>query len=71
MLVFVLQRLSLHWEVLIMLLPDFPFTFHQIVNGMPRYSRADWEGLPDHLRDVPREYIFKLGASAAASACSG
>ena len=28
---------------------------------------ADWEGLPDHLRDVPWEDIFKLGASAAAS----
>ena len=30
-------------------------------------SRADWDGLPDHLRDVPWEYIFKLGASATAS----
>ena len=30
-------------------------------------SRADWDGLRDHLRDVPREDIFKLGASAAAS----
>ena len=30
-------------------------------------SRADWEGLHDHLRDVPWEDIFKLGASAAAS----
>ena len=29
------------------------------------YSRADWEGLHDHLRDVPWEYIFKLSASAA------
>ena len=35
MLVFVLQGLSLHWEILIILLCEFPFTFHQIVNGMP------------------------------------
>ena len=31
------------------------------------YSRADWDGLRDHLRDVPWEDIFKLSASAAAS----
>ena len=31
------------------------------------YSRADWDGLCDHLREVPWENIFKLGASAAAS----
>ena len=31
------------------------------------YSHADWDGLRDHLRDVPWEDIFKLGASAAAS----
>ena len=30
-------------------------------------SRADWDGLRDHLRNVPWEDIFKLGASAAAS----
>ena len=36
-LVFVLQWLSLHWEILIMLLSQFPFTFHQIHNGMPRF----------------------------------
>ena len=30
------------------------------------YSRADWDGLCDHLRDVPWEDIFKLSASAAA-----
>ena len=29
---------------------------------------ADWDSLHDHLRDVPWEYIFKLGASAAAAA---
>ena len=32
------------------------------------YSRADWDGLRDHLRDVPWEDIFKLNAPAAASA---
>ena len=31
------------------------------------YSCADWDGLHDHLRDVPWEDIFKLGVSAAAS----
>ena len=31
------------------------------------YSRADLDGLRDHLTDVPWEDIFKLGASAAAS----
>ena len=31
------------------------------------YSRADWDGLRDHLRDVPWGDIFKLSASAAAS----
>ena len=29
--------------------------------------RDDWDGLCDHLRDVPRKNIFKLGASAAAA----
>ena len=36
-LVFVLQWLSLHWEILIMLLSQFPLTFHQIHNGMPHF----------------------------------
>ena len=31
------------------------------------YSQADWDGLHYHLRDVPWEDIFKLGAFAAAS----
>ena len=35
--------------------------FHHIAYD---YSCADWDGLRDHLRDVPWEYIFKLGASA-------
>ena len=49
---------------------DFPTNskrdapFYRIVYD---YSRADWDGLRDHLRDVPWEDIFKLSASAAAS----
>ena len=49
---------------------DFPTNsqqdapFHRIAYD---YSRADWDGLRDHLRDVPWKDIFKLGASAAAS----
>ena len=49
---------------------DFPTNsqrdapFHRIAYD---YSRADWDGLRDHLRDVPWEDIFKLGASVAAS----
>ena len=31
------------------------------------YSRVDWDGLCDHLRDVLWEDIFKFNASAAAS----
>ena len=33
------------------------------------YSCADWDGLHDHLRDVPWEDIFKLSASAASELC--
>ena len=49
---------------------DFPINskqdtpFHRVAYD---YSRADWDGLHDHLRDVPWEDIFKLSASAAAS----
>ena len=49
---------------------DFPTNsqqdapFHRIAYD---YSRADWDGLRDHLRDVPWKDIFKLSASAAAS----
>ena len=49
---------------------DFPTNphrdapFHCIVYD---YSRADWDGLLDHLRDAPWEDISKLSASAAAS----
>ena len=38
LLVFVLQWLSLHWEILIMLLTQFRLTFHQIHNGMSHFS---------------------------------
>ena len=36
-LVFVLRRLSLHWEILIMLLSQFPWTFHHIHNEMTHF----------------------------------
>ena len=39
-------------------------SFHRVTYD---YSRADCNGLRDHLRDVPWEDIFKLSASAAAS----
>ena len=64
-LVFVQQLLSLHWEILIML-SEFPLTFHQVHNRMPCFIVL-WDGLCDYLRNVPWEDIFKLGASAAAS----
>ena len=49
---------------------DFPINskrdapFHRIAYD---YSCADWDGLHDHLRDVPWGDISKLSASAAAS----
>ena len=49
---------------------DFPINskqdtpFHRLAYD---YSHADWDGLRDHLRDVPWEDIFKLGASPAAN----
>ena len=49
---------------------DFPSNsqqdalFHHIADD---FSHAVWDGLRDHLRDVPWEDIFRLGASAAAS----
>ena len=38
--------------------------FHRLTYG---YSRADWDGPCDHLRDVPCKDIFNLSASPAAS----
>ena len=49
---------------------DFPINskqytpFHRMAYD---YSCADWDGLRDHLRDIPWKDIFKLSASAAAS----
>ena len=40
-----------------------PISSHSLYD----YSLPAWDGLCDHLRDVPWENIFKLGASAAAS----
>ena len=57
-------------HVVISVFTDFPSNsqgdapFHCIAYD---YSRADWDGLRDHLRDVPWEDIFNLGASAGAS----
>ena len=64
-----LQWLSLHWEILIIIVV-FPSNtqrdapFHCIVYDC---SWADWDGLRVHLRKVPWKNIFKLSASAAAS----
>ena len=68
MLVFVLQWLSLHREILIMLLSQFLLTFCQIQTRCLIslhnlwHSCADWDSLSKHLRDVPWEGIFKLSA---------
>ena len=57
-------------HVVVLVSIDFPSNseedvpFHRIVCD---YCRADWDGLHDHLRDVPWEDIFKLGASTTAS----
>ena len=71
-LIFVLQGLSLYWKILVMLLSQFPLTFHHIHSGMPRfidciaydYSPADWGGVCYHLRDVLWGDTFKLSAAA-------
>ena len=52
---------------------DFPINskqdtlFHRMVIDCGWDGRADWDGLHDHVRVVPWEDIFKLGASTAAS----
>ena len=70
-LIFVLQWLSLHGEILIMLLSQFHLLSNKLKTGCPisshAYSHANWDGLCDHLRDVPWQDIFKRNASAAAS----
>ena len=58
---FVLQWLSLHCEILNMLLSQFPLTFHHIHNGMPYFIALLMIILVligmvcDHLRDIPWE----------------
>ena len=65
-------RLNNSDHVVVSVSIDFPTNlqqdalFHRIAYG---YSRADWDGFRDHLRDVPWEDIFKLGASAASEFC--
>ena len=39
-LAFVLQWFSFHWEILIILLHQFPLTFHQTLNGMSPWLAA-------------------------------
>ena len=57
-------------DVVVSVSIDFPINskqdtlFHRVAYD---YSCADWDGLCDHLRDVPWEDIFKICASAAAS----
>ena len=57
-------------HVVVLVFIDFPTNsqrdvpFHRIAYD---YSRADWDGLRDHLRDAPWEDIFKFGAFAASS----
>ena len=60
-----------NWEILIMLLCQFPLTnsqqdapFHCVAYN---YFRPDWDCLRGHLRDFSWEDILKLGASIAAS----
>ena len=56
-------------NIVVLVSIDFPSNlqrdapFHCIAYD---YSHADWDSLCNHLRDVPWEGIFKLGASAAA-----
>ena len=57
-------------HVVVSVFIDFPINskqdalFHCITYD---YSCADWDGLPDNLRDVSLEDIFKLSDSAGAS----
>ena len=71
--VFVLQQafspLGNSDNVVVSVSIDFPINSNQDASFYRvayDYSRADWDGLRDHLRDVPWEDIFKLSASAAA-----
>ena len=71
-LVFVLQWLSLplgnSGHVVDSVTIDFPTNSRRNAPFIAYdYSRADWNGLYDHLGDVPWEDIFKLRTSAAVS----
>ena len=67
--VFILQWLSLHWEIQ----SQFPLPLQQTQNEMPHfivqldYSHANWGTLHNHLRDAAWEDIFKHTGSAVAS----
>ena len=72
-LVFALQWLPLHWEILDHAIVSVFIDFLSNPKGdalfqcIPcEYSHDDWNGLRDYLRDVPWGDIFKLGASPAA-----
>ena len=55
-------------HVVVLVSIDFPSNSQQDAPFHPiayDYSRADWDSLLNHWRDVPWEDIFKLGTSAA------
>ena len=57
-------------DVIVAVSIDFPINSKQddSLNCVAHdYSHADWDGFRDHLRDVSREDIFKLCASAPAN----
>ena len=60
-----------------LLFSHFPFTFLNPKRDAPfhrtvyDYSRAEWDGFQDYIRDVPREDVFEVGASASASGICG
>ena len=64
------RPLGISDHVVVSVFIDFPSNsqrdtlFHHIAYNHPH---ADWDGLHDHLKYVPWEDIFKLGASAVAS----
>ena len=52
--------------ILIVFLFWIYFFFLTLVFVLQWLSLADWDGLYDHLRDVPWDDVFKLGASDTA-----
>ena len=48
-------------------LSQFPLISIQLKTECHDFPCADWNDLPDHLRDVPQKDIFRFSASAAAS----